>query len=704
VAVHYRKYLRRRVFHDYEHQIPRHILLFSYKPPLLYGQTMNVLTMYRHHHEQPQFPSNQGGHLEGSLSDLVTDFMDQEPLNSQNSADLETDSVRDALKLLEGSRDSIFQASLQNSFSNDIKQPTENRTEMNLMEVIDPNERHDQSYADDILADPVSVDILNKFIDSQRSLDFNDSDLSNNDPLGKFLANGSFQPQIQPNPQQQQPFSIPQSDSLPFDFPQQPNPSFRPQKRSSANAISLGYDAHQTNLETVGQRQQPTQQRRGSIGMKRASLTDVSTSFDPLAQEFIQNTNAMEMPAPKRRSISDMSNHQRSSVRSVDQAPFRSSFQRASFQVPQQVIVRNDTDHDDDDDDDDDEDLTAEEMNMIQMTAARVSTRVSMPPVGASGSIRSSMRASQRASFRASFQQPTLREEEDGDEDGDVTAAEMRMIERAARGVEASTAMYNQPPKQQPKPVNAYANDRNDEEDEDLTAEELATINHTAARVSASIPSSGSFHNGNKAKERVSLPPIHIGNHLHNQAPSNTPSKKMMRRQSTGMTVPPNIPEEEQLNEPGMARPRNSIQSVSELSVPSMAHIHLPLTTPSLSASKLSELMIRSSMSQMALQNWDRQNGLPKSHSKTMIKSARSRKQLQEGVILKKWDGSPLLDFNVGASDKKPRRRNSATAKQGKKMSRRMSAPVGGADPVEHITTHHEQAIPFGRRQSELWG
>lgn len=54
-------------------------------------------------------------------------------------------------------------------------------------------------------------------------------------------------------------------------------------------------------------------------------------------------------------------------------------------------------------------------------------------------------------------------------------------------------------------------------------------------------------------------------------------------------------------------------------------------------------LMEKSIQSQEALQEWDRLNGLPASHSKTMVNTSRSRKQLLEGIILRKWDGSPLI-------------------------------------------------------------
>lgn len=53
--------------------------------------------------------------------------------------------------------------------------------------------------------------------------------------------------------------------------------------------------------------------------------------------------------------------------------------------------------------------------------------------------------------------------------------------------------------------------------------------------------------------------------------------------------------------------------------------------------------MRRSEVTQKDLQKWDKRNGLPKSHSCTMVKTSRSRKQLLEGKIIPKWDGTPLI-------------------------------------------------------------
>jgi hypothetical protein len=58
---------------------------------------------------------------------------------------------------------------------------------------------------------------------------------------------------------------------------------------------------------------------------------------------------------------------------------------------------------------------------------------------------------------------------------------------------------------------------------------------------------------------------------------------------------------------------------------------------------RLRQFMVESSGTHDALQNWDRVRGLPASHSRTMVNSARSRRQLLEGVLLRKWNGKTLV-------------------------------------------------------------
>jgi len=59
---------------------------------------------------------------------------------------------------------------------------------------------------------------------------------------------------------------------------------------------------------------------------------------------------------------------------------------------------------------------------------------------------------------------------------------------------------------------------------------------------------------------------------------------------------------------------------------------------------KLQAAMERTASTMKLLQDWDRAHGLPASHCQTMVNTSRSRKQLKEGVVLKKWNGSPLLN------------------------------------------------------------
>lgn len=80
---------------------------------------------------------------------------------------------------------------------------------------------------------------------------------------------------------------------------------------------------------------------------------------------------------------------------------------------------------------------------------------------------------------------------------------------------------------------------------------------------------------------------------------------------------------------------------------------------------RLRQFMIESSNTHEALQQWDRSRGLPASHSRTMVNSARSRKQLLDGVLLRKWNGTPLVptqeEEEASVVDVPTRRRTSAT-------------------------------------------
>ena len=73
-------------------------------------------------------------------------------------------------------------------------------------------------------------------------------------------------------------------------------------------------------------------------------------------------------------------------------------------------------------------------------------------------------------------------------------------------------------------------------------------------------------------------------------------------------------------------------------------HSEDPLNNDQVNAEiNLKRAMKLSSLTTSKLQEWDRANGLPKSHSQTMVNSCRSREQLESGLVLQKWNGSPLL-------------------------------------------------------------
>jgi hypothetical protein len=78
---------------------------------------------------------------------------------------------------------------------------------------------------------------------------------------------------------------------------------------------------------------------------------------------------------------------------------------------------------------------------------------------------------------------------------------------------------------------------------------------------------------------------------------------------------------------------------------------------------RLQDLMSRSFITQKSLQKWGKDNGLPKSHSQTMVNTSRSREQLLSGVILPKWDGTPLISEETELG--KPKARSKVDKKEG---------------------------------------
>eukprot|EP00547_Thalassionema_nitzschioides_P005185 CAMPEP_0194218142 /NCGR_PEP_ID=MMETSP0156-20130528/23101_1 /TAXON_ID=33649 /ORGANISM="Thalassionema nitzschioides, Strain L26-B" /LENGTH=432 /DNA_ID=CAMNT_0038947393 /DNA_START=11 /DNA_END=1309 /DNA_ORIENTATION=+ len=115
-------------------------------------------------------------------------------------------------------------------------------------------------------------------------------------------------------------------------------------------------------------------------------------------------------------------------------------------------------------------------------------------------------------------------------------------------------------------------------------------------------------------------------------------------------------------------------RSTSSLVIPEEGEMNDDEVDPNPTMEKLRSLMKGSAKTQKSLQQWDKDNGLPKSHSQTMVNTSRSRKQLQDGVILPKWDGSPLISGTSELGKPKPRNKNAK--KEGGKIKRRMSAPA----------------------------
>ena len=115
-------------------------------------------------------------------------------------------------------------------------------------------------------------------------------------------------------------------------------------------------------------------------------------------------------------------------------------------------------------------------------------------------------------------------------------------------------------------------------------------------------------------------PHAHVVQMSHQYQPAPPSNRPMRRASETGMPWTPHCPP-----------PQNFQQ---------MQQAHLQQIT----MAKLQAAMERTSSTEKLLQDWDRANGLPASHCQTMVNTSRSRKQLKEGVVLKKWDGSPLVD------------------------------------------------------------
>ena len=81
----------------------------------------------------------------------------------------------------------------------------------------------------------------------------------------------------------------------------------------------------------------------------------------------------------------------------------------------------------------------------------------------------------------------------------------------------------------------------------------------------------------------------------------------------------------------------------TEIPLPDKPDPEILKLDPSKIMAKLQESMARTSSSMKQLQEWDRANGLPKSHSQTMTNSNRSRNQLWEEVTIRRKSLSDVL-------------------------------------------------------------
>lgn len=78
---------------------------------------------------------------------------------------------------------------------------------------------------------------------------------------------------------------------------------------------------------------------------------------------------------------------------------------------------------------------------------------------------------------------------------------------------------------------------------------------------------------------------------------------------------------------------------------------------------RLRASMKQSRVTQDMLQEHDRKQGLPRSHCVTMMHTNRSRRQLEEGRILPKWNGKPLISQQQQEHKKSQHRKKQTTAR-----------------------------------------
>jgi len=136
--------------------------------------------------------------------------------------------------------------------------------------------------------------------------------------------------------------------------------------------------------------------------------------------------------------------------------------------------------------------------------------------------------------------------------------------------------------------------------------------------------------------------------HSSTTMPTNTVSKPPIFEPTTPTSSPMASTSTSPRKSESPQKPKGILKSPSPKQ-PHQTEETIPINDP---MARLKAMMERTKKSQQSLEDWDRRNGLPKSHCMTMVNSSRSRQQLQTGTILKKWTGAPLIEMKDDDDDK----------------------------------------------------
>ena len=164
---------------------------------------------------------------------------------------------------------------------------------------------------------------------------------------------------------------------------------------------------------------------------------------------------------------------------------------------------------------------------------------------------------------------------------------------------------------------------------------------HDFRRKGSQGSSSGQGYRRNNSSSSVSCVTDYIDDEEEDQAPTTPPSARQEGTPKKSKKGSKKASKKKQESPPAV----DSSAVVPSIPLPEKSDPELLKVDQNEVMAKLQAAMDRTTDTQKLLQEWDRANGLPKSHSQTMVNSSRSRKQLTDGVILKKWNGTPLLNF-----------------------------------------------------------